>query len=159
MKVASVPRNCLVCDYGCSTTEGKENYREVSVCPKCNGAFVDLYHIQKYMKKDWKPNKEVQKKLMAKSKQDAFDAIMYGIDFATTKDKTSLLVIELENERSVPKVFYKGEEIKLKTSVQFDWDTDTEYMGGLTYAIEHYEHGKVPPVLNRIERRVKGHAT
>jgi|SRR5690625_417624 len=69
-----------------------------------------------------------------------------------------LLSIELQDETSVPKVFYKGEEVKLKTNVQFDWDTDTEYMGGLTYAIEHYEHGMVPPVINRIERRVKGHA-
>ncbi|GIN74018.1 hypothetical protein J14TS2_44930 [Bacillus sp. J14TS2] len=75
--------------------------------------------------------------------------------------KKKLLVIELQDENSVPKVFYKGEEIHLKTNITFDWETTTAdpSKGGLTYAIEHYEHGKVPTVLNRIERRVNGHAT
>lgn len=73
-------------------------------------------------------------------------------------DKQSLLVIELEDESSVPKVFYKGEKIKLKTNIFFDWDTDTDLFGGLTYAIEHYEEGNKFPTLKRIERKVKGHA-
>ncbi len=85
--------------------------------------------------------------------------IQSGVDYSTGKDRTSLLVIELQDESSAPKVFYKGEEIKLKANVFFDWETDTDVWGGLTYAIEHYEHGAVPPALNRIERRVKGHAT
>lgn len=72
--------------------------------------------------------------------------------------KDLLLVIELEDESSVPKVFYKGEKIKLKTNIFFDWDTDTDLFGGLTYAIEHYEEGNKFPTLKRIERKVKGHA-
>lgn len=74
-------------------------------------------------------------------------------------DKRSLLVIKLENETAVPKVFYKDEVIELKQSVFFDWDTDTDVMGGLSYAIEHVVIGKGYPITNRIERRVKGHAT
>jgi len=69
----------------------------------------------------------------------------------------ALLTIELESETSVPKVFYKGEEITDKVSVSFDWETDTDVMGGLSYAIEHREKGSYP-VSNRIERRVKGHS-
>lgn len=70
-----------------------------------------------------------------------------------------LLTIELQDETSVPKVFYKGNEIKWKTSVEFDWETDTSIPGGLTYAIEYHEKNKRQPTINRIERRVKGHAT
>ena len=69
-----------------------------------------------------------------------------------------LLTIELQDETSVPKVFYKGEEIELKQHIFFDWDTDTDEFGGLTYAIEHIDKNKGCPVLNRIERRTKGHA-
>lgn len=95
----------------------------------------------------------------AKIKQDAIDAMKYA--FEQMNKPEPLLTIELQDETSVPKVFYKGEEIHLKTNIIFDWETTTAdpSEGGLTYAIEHYEHGKVPTVLNRIERRVKGHAT
>jgi len=69
--------------------------------------------------------------------------------------KRPLLQIILDEENGVPKVFYKGEEIKLNREILFHWETDTEYMGGLTYSIENFEPGHI---INRIERRVKGHA-
>lgn len=69
-----------------------------------------------------------------------------------------LLTIELQDETSAPKVFYKGEEVKLKQEVEFHWETDTDEYGGLSYAIEHAVEGKSRPTRNRIERRVKGHA-
>lgn len=69
-----------------------------------------------------------------------------------------LLTIELQDETSVPKVFYQGEEITDKIHISFDWDTDTSIPGGLTYAIEHGITGEGYLVTNRIERRVKGHA-
>lgn len=73
------------------------------------------------------------------------------------QERNPLLAIELENETSVPKVFYKGEEITSKAHISFDWDSDTEDMGGgLSYAIEHYEKNPYP-VCNRIERRVGSH--
>lgn len=68
-----------------------------------------------------------------------------------------LLTIELQDETSTPKVYYQGKEISHKKNVFFDWDTDTEVMGGLTYAIEYREVVKGYPVANLIERRVKGH--
>lgn len=67
--------------------------------------------------------------------------------------RNPLLTIELENDTSVPKVFYKGEEITNKINVQFDWETDTDIPGGVSYAIEHVEDKGV----NRIERKVRGH--
>lgn len=81
-----------------------------------------------------------------------------GYDFKED-NKQLLHVIELENESSIPKVFYKGEEIRLKQNVYFDWDTDTDHMGGLTYAIEHAVTDEGHAIINKIERRVKGHAT
>lgn len=72
--------------------------------------------------------------------------------------KNNLLIIALKDESSVPKVFYKGEEIKFKTNISFDWETDTDMPGSLTYAIEHYERGNGFPVRQRIERHIKGNA-
>lgn len=70
--------------------------------------------------------------------------------------KQPLLQITLDEENGVPKVFYKGEEIKLNREISFHWETSSEhYTGGLTYVIEHAEPNLI---VNRIERRVKGHA-
>jgi len=69
--------------------------------------------------------------------------------------KVPLLSIELDEENGVPKVFYKGEEIKLNREIFFHWESDKDIAGGLTYSIEHVEPGLI---VNRIERRVKGHA-
>ncbi|WP_186578056.1 hypothetical protein [Aquibacillus kalidii] len=35
-----------------------------------------------------------------------------------------LLTIELDNITSVPRVFYKGDEVKDKVRVKFDWETN-----------------------------------
>lgn len=40
-------------------------------------------------------------------------------------DESPLLTIELDKINSVPKVFLKGEEIKNKVHVGFDWSTQT----------------------------------
>lgn len=125
----SIRRECLVCGHGQKTYhEDHEEYEKVTVCPKCNGAFVDRFFVGRY------PNRD---------------------------RKQPLLTIELESETAVPKIVYKGEEIRFKRHVFFDWDTDTSVPGGLTYAIEHYERGegKGPGAVNRIERRVSSHAT
>lgn len=80
----------------------------------------------------------------------------FRYDQYKNKNKQPLLTIELQDESSVPKVFYKGEEVKYKSNVFFDWDTSDERSpGGLTYAIEHYEANGT---ANRIERRIKDHA-
>lgn len=39
------------------------------------------------------------------------------------ESKEKLLIIALDNESSVPSVFYKGEELTGKSNVRFDWDT------------------------------------
>lgn len=70
-----------------------------------------------------------------------------------------LLTIELQNESSVPKVIYKGVEIKFKANVSFDWETSDAYSrGGLSYAIEHFERQEGQVTSNRIERRINDHA-
>ncbi|GAA0434508.1 hypothetical protein GCM10008934_24940 [Virgibacillus salarius] len=71
--------------------------------------------------------------------KEEHQSIHAGVDWATGKDKASLLVIELENETAVPKVIYKGEEITGKTRVSFEWDTREEspLIGGTRYNIEH----------------------
>ena len=43
-------------------------------------------------------------------------------------DNKPLLTIELDEIDSVPKVIYKGEEIKGKVRVAFEWETDSEVM-------------------------------
>lgn len=41
---------CLCCGHRDRVQGSKEDYSEVKVCPKCNGAFVDVWHIAKYKK-------------------------------------------------------------------------------------------------------------
>ncbi len=91
---------------------------------------------------------------------DVVDALRYAYEHMVEQDNQPLLVIELESETAVPKVIYKGKEIKLKRNVFFDWETDGAYPteGGLTYAIEHFERHASLTTINRIERKVKGHA-
>lgn len=43
-----VKYSCLVCEQAERIETTKESYQEVLVCPQCNGAFVDLWHISKY---------------------------------------------------------------------------------------------------------------
>lgn len=51
-----------------------------------------------------------------------------------------LLIIELEEETSVPKVFYKGEEVTMKARILFEWETgNDDEKGGTRYNIEHFE--------------------
>lgn len=93
----------------------------------------------------------------------------FGKEFASKKDmeqyrcqcnKQPLLTIELQDEISVPKVLYKGEEITNKVNVLFDWDTSNGLSpSGLTYAIEHIETGSKQLTSNRIERRCGDHAS
>lgn len=47
------------------------------------------------------------------------------------------LVIEMDQETSVPRVFYKGQEITNKLGVNFTWETSTTDMGGTELSIEH----------------------
>lgn len=40
---------CLVCSHHDRVNyPSKEEYQEVTVCPKCNGAFVDTFKLEKY---------------------------------------------------------------------------------------------------------------
>ncbi|MBP3967722.1 hypothetical protein KAF80_01505 [Bacillus sp. WL1] len=50
--MGNIRRCCLVCDYQIKTYQApEEEYQEVTVCPKCNGAFVDMWKLAKYEKR------------------------------------------------------------------------------------------------------------
>lgn len=47
--MSKISRCCLVCDYRIKTYQSpKDKYQEVTICPKCNGAFVDMFKLEKY---------------------------------------------------------------------------------------------------------------
>ncbi|PHE68802.1 hypothetical protein COF47_27190 [Bacillus wiedmannii] len=101
---------CLVCGYLDKVYRSvKEEYQEVTVCPKCNGAFVDVYKVEKYKQCDGiKANEE------------------------------PLLIITLTDIDSVPIVQYKGKQIDRKVRVAFDWETQSIDKINRTYIhIEH----------------------
>ncbi|MEH7503275.1 hypothetical protein V7152_14900 [Neobacillus drentensis] len=50
-KIGRAVYRCLCCDHQDEVQVTKDEYSEVKVCPKCNGAFVDLWKIAKYKKK------------------------------------------------------------------------------------------------------------
>lgn len=57
----------------------------------------------------------------------------------TFEESTPLLTIELDDINSVPKVIYKGEEVKKKVRVSFDWETNSAYYNPTHIHIEHAE--------------------
>ncbi|KMN42062.1 hypothetical protein ACT1UG_22610 [Bacillus paramycoides] len=103
---------CLVCGHqGKVYRTSKEEYKEVTVCPKCNGAFVDMYKLEKYRQ--------------------------------SNDTEEPLLQIVQSDIDAVPVVLYKGEEIKGKVRVSFDWKTDGQYHKSGPYIhIEHLEDSK-----------------
>lgn len=40
---------CLICEHKEQIRGPKEEYKEVRVCPKCKGAFIDIWKISKYI--------------------------------------------------------------------------------------------------------------
>ncbi|MBK5494610.1 hypothetical protein [Bacillus sp. TH13] len=52
---------CLVCGHMDKVYyPSKEEYREVTVCPKCNGAFVDVWVINNYKRQSNDTKKNIQ---------------------------------------------------------------------------------------------------
>ncbi|EOQ60712.1 hypothetical protein [Bacillus cereus] len=52
---------CLVCGHMDKVYHpSKEDYREVTVCPKCNGAFVDVWVINNYKQQSNDTKKSIQ---------------------------------------------------------------------------------------------------
>ncbi len=106
---------CLVCGHKDKVHhETKEDYKEITVCPKCNGAFVDKFHIAKY----------VQHIEVKEDKQDP------------------LLQIVLSDIDTTPDVYYKGEKVNGKIRVSFDWTTNTAKFVQTYVHIEHKDIGK-----------------
>ncbi|MCZ6942382.1 hypothetical protein EJ131_17940 [Bacillus mycoides] len=102
---------CLVCGHRDKVyRSSKEEYQEVTVCPKCNGAFVDMYKLEKHKQLD-----------------------------STKANEEPLLQIVLSDINAVPKVIYKGEEIKQKIRISFDWKTNINCQSGSYIHIEHGE--------------------
>ncbi|EOO64268.1 hypothetical protein IKE_05145 [Bacillus cereus VD196] len=101
---------CLVCGHRDKLyRSSKEEYQEVTVCPKCNGAFVDVYKLEKYKQSDdIKPNEE------------------------------PLLTVTLTDIDAKPIVHYKGKQIDRKLRVAFDWESQLIDKINRTYIhIEH----------------------
>lgn len=99
---------CLVCNHQDRVNYlSKDAYQEVTVCPKCNGAFVDMWKLEKYKQS----NESVE----------------------------PLLQIIQSDINSVPVVVYKGEEIKQRIRISFDWKTNINRQLGSYIHIEHGE--------------------
>lgn len=132
-------RQCECVDDNCRTVfVGPDNRLDGIRCPRCEGP-VNVRPFEQQKKND-----EVLG--IAKAAKSALI-------------NNTLLLIALESEVSVPKVFYKGEEINLKKEILFHWESKDDYgQGGLTYIIENALRGQGVPTVNRIERRIKDHA-
>ena len=74
-----------------------------------------------------------------------------------SKSSVPLLQIELQDETSVPKVYYKGEEVTKLIYVSMAWDTATDIPGGMSYTIECGDTSEGYLACERIERRIKAH--
>ncbi|TYS50096.1 hypothetical protein [Bacillus infantis] len=59
--------------------------------------------------------------------------------FENAMKQSKLLVIELDSEGSVPRVFYNGEDLQNKVRVFFDWVTKSSVPGHTKVNIEYFE--------------------
>lgn len=103
---------CLVCGYKDKVQhESKKDYKEITVCPKCNGAFIDMFKLGKYKQLD-----------------------------NTKRNEEPLLQIVQSDINSVPVVHYKGQQIDKNIRISFDWKTgDLNSMSSSYIHIEHVE--------------------
>jgi Zn-finger nucleic acid-binding protein len=109
---------CLCCEHTERVEGKKEDYSEVKVCPKCKGAFVDLWKIHKYQQvsnhnsvqhsdmETTKSNRVID--ILKQSKEDLLehnDVLNRNIqecykraeDFTSKADENNLKIIEIEN--------------------------------------------------------------
>ncbi len=93
--------------------------------------------------------KELQErltKLQDKHKDDVLDPIANALkaiehiqDKYGTDKKEKLLVIEMDDIHSVPRILHKGERIDMITSAHFEWNTDSKHPQPKSFHIEHYD--------------------
>lgn len=116
---------CLDCNNAEIIECTKEEHKEELECPRCKGKLVDVWNIGKYLPKYL--NKVAEPTISLNRIESEGDLGIYApIRVAGINVKEApLLQIELENINSVPRVFYKGEEIKYKMEVAFEWGTGT----------------------------------
>ncbi|ETT88868.1 hypothetical protein C175_00145 [Bacillus cereus] len=108
--MSGVSRCCLACDYQIKTYQSPEDeYQEVTVCPKCNGAFVDVFKLEMYKQSD-----------------------------SVKVNEEPLLTVTLTDIDAKPIVHYKGKQIDRKLRVAFDWESQSIDKINRTYIhIEH----------------------
>ncbi|MGG3800449.1 hypothetical protein [Metabacillus fastidiosus] len=89
-----------------------------------------------------------------------FSKTMWKVEVIMSKkdhvslDPNKLLVIELDDETSVPKVFYKGEELTGKVHIHFDWKTkERPSLGGLSYEIKRADVKDDTLIVKQISSR------
>ncbi len=84
-----------------------------------------------------------------KSTSDILRDVLNAIELQGD-EQTPLLQIELKDEKSIPKVFYKGEEITGKAQINFDWITrGSRNLGGMKFNIEHADEKGIVHVKGR----------
>ncbi|WP_459503067.1 hypothetical protein [Bacillus sp. C1] len=110
--MSNILRCCLACDYQIKTYQSpKDEYQEITVCPKCTGAFVDVFKLAKYKQSN---------------------------DIKASEEP--LLQIVQSDINDVPVVLYKGQKLNKKIRVSFDWKTGEHNNIHSSYIhIEHIE--------------------
>lgn len=87
---------CLVCGHSDLVYhESKEDYQEIRVCPKCNGAYVDVWKMNKYLKKT-NSEKESKTNLQTKASLD-LDTNKIQLKLRAIAKYTEALADELNN--------------------------------------------------------------
>lgn len=75
--MCNVSRCCLACDYQIKTYQAPEDkYQEVTVCPKCKGAFVDVFKLGKYIQLSGRT--ECNGKPLTKEQIDMLEFMIYN---------------------------------------------------------------------------------
>ncbi|QXE02760.1 hypothetical protein [Terribacillus sp. DMT04] len=131
----SIRYECLNCKSTRSTIKGK--YGEVIVCEVCNGAMVDVFYIHKYKAAaETKPINDLQIKVEVDTaeldaaiekarKLDELEVSKYIHKYGPNK-KEKLLVIELDDIDSIPKIIFKGKQVDGIHELDIAWHSESE---------------------------------
>lgn len=137
---------CLSCDL----TGLIQTKMQIVKCPKCGGLFVDAFYSELYREEFGAPHsckvlnplflQEFLRDLERHRKNGDITTNQYreAVDILTTVNVNEpLLQITLDSYESVPKVTYKGKEVKNKTNVKFEWETNDEHVKRPNFSVKY----------------------
>lgn len=113
---------CIVCGHKGRNFYENGNYKEIDICPKCGGAYIDNFKIEKYKSSctQFRKNRVSMPLGVENTSYPLFQRIERERKEATTGDYIN---IRVPKPGDVPIVEFNGEVLENFESIKFVWVT------------------------------------